>query len=94
MTQAQELLEELYPARLIYEGKELDCARGGVEWEMEREAGGFQDESEARVRVRMELMPARPKKNAPVILDGRDYAVDDVARAVGDEVWCLALRRK
>jgi len=42
----------------------------------------------------MELMPARPKKNAPVILDGRDYAVDDVARAVGDEVWCLALRRK
>jgi hypothetical protein len=90
---AQDELEALYPATLGIGEDEFPCARGGEEWELERQRGGYDDESEARVRVKTALVPDRPEKNAAVTLDGLAYVVDDVSKAVGDVAWCLSLRK-
>lgn len=89
---AQIVLESLYPATLVVGGTSYPCARGGDEWELERQRGGFDDESEARVRVRTSLMPTRPEKNTAATLDGRNFVIDDVARATGDVAWAITLR--
>lgn len=93
LMEAQLELEVLYPGVLTVDGTQMACARGGEEWELERERGGLDDDSEARVRVRVELLPERPAKNTVVDLDGRSFVVDEVARLSGDVVWNISLKR-
>lgn len=87
-------LEQVYPGTLVMDGESYAVARGGEEWELERQRGGYEDESEARVRVRKSLVPVRPVKRKAVTLDGRPYVVDDVQERTGGVVWVLSLKRK
>jgi hypothetical protein len=90
---AQLSLEAMFPGVLEIEGVSVPVAVGGNEWQSRRIRGGFDDESEARVRVRMSLLAERPAKGVPVVLDGRRFTVDEVAAGAPDVAWSLALKR-
>jgi len=79
------------PGALVIEGKEVTCARGGEEWELERKRGGYDNESEARVRILKDDLSARPVKRGKVTLDGRAYTIDDVSARAGDVAWSVTL---
>lgn len=87
-------MESLYPGTLVMGEEVFSVARGGEEWELERQRGGYSDESEARVRLRKSLKPDRPVKRAAVTLDGRDFWIDDVQDRTGGVVWVLTLTRQ
>ena len=88
---AQMLGEGQRPGVLVFDGQTVACARGGEEWELERSRGGFDNQSEARVRVRKALLRSRPQKRDQVTLDGRAFTVDDVAGRAGDVAWSMTL---
>jgi len=79
------------PGVLVIGEEEVTCARGSEEWELERKRGGYDNESEARVRIRKTDLSARPEKRMKAVLDGRNYTVDDVSARAGDVAWSVTL---
>jgi hypothetical protein len=93
LLKAQETLEALFPGVLVIAGVAYPVSRSAEDASDRAARGGFEEDPDLAIRLRVALHPTQPRKGDLVELDGRPLRVGDVQRGAGDIAWHVELRR-